>query len=104
LIVAARKFGHLSYHADDYPFRDYGYYYEYLDDRVGQYRLLWSLLEPNSEHARILYRQKVNANLPLPPRKLTHRLLVEFFKKKIGLNRLIGLMRDRSINDRAAAK
>lgn len=93
LIVAARKFGHLSYHADDYPFRDYGYYYEYLDNRVGQYALLWSLLDAKSEQSRKLYRQKVNANLSLPPRQLTHRLLVEFFRKRIGLNQLIGRMK-----------
>ncbi|MGH8547515.1 MAG: hypothetical protein ACRERU_02715 [Methylococcales bacterium] len=93
LIMAARKFGHLSYHADDYPFRDYGYYYEYLGHRTGQYALLWSLLDANSEHSRILYRRKVNANLPLPPRRLTHRLLDEFFRKRIGLNQLISRMK-----------
>lgn len=89
LILAARKFGHLSYHADDYPFRDYGYYYEYLDNRVGQYALLWSLLDPKSGRYRVLYRHKVNGNLPLPSRQLTRQLLEEFFRKKMGLNQLM---------------
>ncbi len=85
LILGARKFGHLSYHADDYPFRDYGYYYEYMDNRAGQYALLWSLLDPTSERYRALYRHKVNSDLPLPSGQLTRRFLQEFFRKQIGL-------------------
>ncbi len=96
LILAARKFGHLSYHADDYSIRDYGYYFEYLDNRLGQYALLWSLLDAKSEHSRTLYRRKINSNLPLPPRQLLDRLLEDFFKKRIGLNRLMSRMRSLS--------
>ncbi len=88
LALAARKFGHLSYHADDYPFRDYGYYFEYLDNKGGQYTLLWSLLDAKPESYRELYRQKVNGDLPLPSRPTTRRLLLEFFRKQIGLSQL----------------
>ncbi|MGR9106120.1 MAG: hypothetical protein ACU843_04225 [Gammaproteobacteria bacterium] len=88
LILAARKFGHLSYHADDYPFRDYGYYYEYLEDRAGQFALLWRLLDGNSKRYQALYRRKVNSNFPLPSSGITRRLLLEFFRKKISLHQL----------------
>lgn len=89
LILAARKFGHLSYHSDDYSFRDYGYYYEYLDNRPGQYSLFWLLLTSESDRYRNVYREKVNENLPLPSRAQTRRLLLDFFTKKIGLKQLI---------------
>lgn len=94
LILAARKFGHLSYHADDYPFRDYGYYYEYLDGKSGQYSLFWSLLNTASDQYRTLYRKKVNGNLPMPARQPTRQLLIKFFEKKIGLNQLMTRLKD----------
>lgn len=93
LILAARKFGHLSYHSARYPFLDYSYYYEYLEHRAGQYALFWSLLNTKSEQARELYRRKVNYNLPLPSAQFTRRLLEEFFKKRIGLDQLISQLK-----------
>ena len=89
LILAARKFGHLSYHSDDYAIRDFGYYYEYLEGKVGQFALLWAMLDEKSGRAQALYQKKVNGNRPLPPRNATRRLLTDFFRKKISLDRLL---------------
>lgn len=58
LVLAARKFGHLSYHSDDYAIRDFGYYYEYLEGKAGQFALLWSMLNEKSERARALFQKK----------------------------------------------
>ncbi|MGH8552083.1 MAG: phospholipase A2, partial [Methylococcales bacterium] len=75
LVLAARKFGHLAYHSEDYFFRDHGYYYEYLGNRSGQYALLWSLLDPKSKHHRSLYRRIINGDRPLPAEPGMHCLL-----------------------------
>lgn len=70
------------------------YYFEYLDSQVGQYALLWSLLDAEPELYRALYRQKVNDDRPLPPRRKTRRFLVELFRKKISLDQLTKRLRD----------
>lgn len=96
LTLAARKFGHLSYHADDYRFRDYGYYFEYLDNRGGQYALLWSMLDPKSKFYRRLYRKKVNDNQPLPNGRSTRQWILRFFEKKISLQQLLKHLKNHS--------
>ncbi len=89
LIMAARKFGHLSYHADDYRVRDYGYYYEYLDDRTGRYALLWSLLGQQPDVQRKLYESKINGNVPLPSKARTRDVLHGFFRNELDLAQLL---------------
>ncbi len=89
LILAAEKFGQLSYHSKAFWFTDYGYYYEYLANRKGRYSLFWALLKENQATTDNLLSTPMIDLDKLRPVNQIKKPLVDFFEKKTDLRQLL---------------